>query len=59
MICQPCRKGASNARKILDMGVNAPMGSLFGSQAMGLHKACKGSTWCDCNHEVPKEDNRG
>lgn len=53
MICEDCRKAATMARIILNAGSNIGMGALFGANAMGRHKKCKGGTWCECHHDVP------
>jgi hypothetical protein len=70
VVCEDCRGGANTARAILNAGDNAPMGSLFGAEAMGRHEKCPelarqrrglapaelaGSSKCDCSHEVPNE----
>jgi hypothetical protein len=53
VICLECRSAANLSARILRAGSNAPMGSLM--SAMRSHEQCKGSTWCDCKHKVPRE----
>jgi len=49
MVCQPCRTAAEQARRILEQGGFAPMGSL----SVVMRRHCEGGTWCDCQHQHP------
>lgn len=53
MICKKCAKGADVASgKTIVLIEFKPDSRPVAEIAKSLHAACKGSTWCDCQHRT-------
>lgn len=55
MICKQCTDAAEIAKGREEFSLSlsvAEHGISLDKQAEAMHKACKGGTWCDCQHRV-------
>lgn len=62
MICKNCRDAADLWSVMKDVktetitdAVEKIISGEYGSRVEELHKLCKGSSWCDCQHKITRE----
>jgi hypothetical protein len=62
MICKTCREAADlwsvmkeSKTETIDDAITKIISGEYGSRVGELHKQCKGSSWCDCQHVITRE----
>lgn len=57
MVCDTCRRAAVMAREpevVYQYLDGRPQEVMAGTvAAKNVHRACRGGTWCDCQHVIP------